>query len=80
MAVILSEVKIFFENHTLAQSAAMSKQTSRRKAAGMTAMHMSLQYHTSMICCSGASAVSPETATAAQTLLQCHDNPVHWSC
>ncbi len=76
MAVILSEVKIVFENHTLAQCAAVSKQTSKRKAAGMTAMHLSLQCHSSVICCSGASVVSPETATAAQTLLQCHDNPV----
>jgi len=64
MAVILSEVKIVFENHTLARCAAVSKQTSKRKAAGMTAMHLSLQCHSSVICCSGASVVSRETATA----------------
>jgi len=75
-AVILSEVEIVFENHTLAESSAVSKQTSKRQAAGMTAMHLSLQCLTCVICCSGASVVSPETATAAQTLLQCHDNPV----
>ncbi len=64
MAVILSEVKIVFENHTLARCAAVSKQTSKRKAAGMTAMHLSLQCHSSVICCSGASVVSRETVTA----------------
>ncbi len=41
----------------------------------MTAMHLSLQCYTCVICQSGASVVSPETATAAQTVLQCHDSP-----
>ena len=65
---------IVFENHTLTESAAVSKQTSKRQAAGMTAMHLSLQCLTCVICCSGASVVSPETT--AQILLQGHDNPV----
>lgn len=76
MAVILSEAKVVFENHELAQSAAVSEQISQRKAAGMTVMHLSLYFHISVISCSGASVVSPETAAAAQTLLQCHDNPI----
>jgi len=74
MTVIQSELKFVLENHTLAQSATVSKQTSKGKAAGMTAMHLSLQCHTFVVCCSGASVVSPETA--AQILLQGHDNPV----
>ena len=76
MAVILSEAKVVFEHHALAQCAAVSKQTSKREAADMTAMLLSLQCHSSVICFSGASVVSPETAAAAQTLLHCHDNPV----
>ena len=39
-------------------------------------MRLSLYFHISVISCSGASVVSPETAAAAQTLLQCHDNSV----
>ena len=64
MTVIQSELKFVLENHTLAQSATVSKQTSKGKAAGMTAMHLSLQCHTFVVCCSGASVVSRETATA----------------
>ena len=69
MAVILSEAKVVFGTHALAQCAAASNQISQRKAAGMTAMHLSLRFHSSANSCSGASVVSPETAAAAQTLL-----------
>jgi len=40
--VILSEAKVVFENHALAQCAAVSKQKSQREAAGMATMHFSL--------------------------------------
>ncbi len=76
MAVILGEAKVVFENHALAQCAAVSEQTAQRKASGGTAMRLSLYFHYFVISCSGASVVSPETAAAAQTLLQCHDNLV----
>jgi hypothetical protein len=40
--VILSEAKVVFETHALAQCAAVSKQKSQREAAGMAPMHFSL--------------------------------------
>ena len=39
---ILSEAKAVYENHALAQCAAVSKQKSQREAAGMAAMHFTL--------------------------------------
>ncbi len=75
MRVIQTELRVVFGNHTLAQRATVSKHSFKGKAASMTAMHLSLQCHTCVLCQSGASVVSPETATAAQTVLQCHDSP-----
>ena len=49
MAVILSDAKVVFENHALAQCAAVSKHTSQREAAGMTPMHLSLYFHSFVI-------------------------------
>ena len=40
--VILSETKVVFETHALAQCAAVSKQISQREASGMATMHFSL--------------------------------------
>ena len=76
MAVILDEAKVVFENDALAQCAAVCEQTAQRNAAGGTAMRLSLYFHYFVIYCSRAGVVSPETAAAAQTLLQCHDNLV----
>ncbi len=87
MRVIQTEVssRVVFGHHNLAQSVTVSKHSFKGKAASMTAMHLSFQRHTCVICESGASVVSretpgaPETGTAAQTVLQCHDtpNPAH---